>query len=227
MGGKRSPNVTCVNLEALHEVAKNVPCLQLEYLPELIFAKRLGLKSIILLEGMLIGPTFEVAPLIEHLVKNGARTVLDLFCGTGALSLISVQFGAEHVTCVDINIEAALMNLASYVGEKVEVVQCNAYEYKPNRFYDLVIADSLPSITFRKKVAESFLPKLRTFGKTIVIVLGSTYYRSSIKRKARLVNDLLGKALLLDMYGLTYAVHSKDEEIMNSVKQVFKDYLYC
>lgn len=77
-------------------------------------------------------------------------SVLDLYCGTGALAIESLSRGAAHATLVDRDTRAALGNVERLgLGERAELVRADvsrwlaewAREEKPPR-YDLVFVDA-------------------------------------------------------------------------------------
>lgn len=94
-------------------------------------------------------------------VPQGAR-VLELGGGTGVLSFFAAQRAAK-VWCVEMNPEmvaaARRLLVKNPCGERVEVVQADAYEYLPPEPVDVVICEMLHVGMLREKqipVIESF-----------------------------------------------------------------------
>jgi release factor glutamine methyltransferase len=81
----------------------------------------------------------------QHIMGKDVRTktLLDVGCGSGILSLIAARGGAD-VTSVDINpkaVEAALINAAANgLGGKMRVVQSNLFEMvPPGERFDIIV----------------------------------------------------------------------------------------
>lgn len=107
---------------------------------------------------------------ITHLVKPGAK-VLELGGGTGVLSWFAAA-KAEKVWCVEYNpdlVAEAKRFLAQNVnGDRVEVIQGDAFEYLPPEPVDVVICEMIHVAMLREKqvqVIESFKQRyLEKFG---------------------------------------------------------------
>ncbi|ABR90336.1 Uncharacterized conserved protein [Janthinobacterium sp. Marseille] len=107
---------------------------------------------------------------ITHLVAPGAK-VLELGGGTGVLSWFAAA-RAEKVWCVEYNpdlVAEAKRFLAQNVnGERVEVIQGDAFEYLPPEPVDVVICEMIHVAMLREKqvqVIESFKQRyLEKFG---------------------------------------------------------------
>lgn len=107
---------------------------------------------------------------IAHLVAPGAK-VLELGGGTGVLSWFAAA-KAEKVWCVEYNpdlVAEAQRFLAQNVnGERVEVIQGDAFEYLPPEPVDVVICEMIHVAMLREKqvqVIESFKQRyLEKFG---------------------------------------------------------------
>jgi release factor glutamine methyltransferase len=70
------------------------------------------------------------------------RSVLDVGCGSGALSLVAARSGAT-VTAVDINAEAVHATAANATanGLDIEVLQSDLFAALPGRRFDLVVVN--------------------------------------------------------------------------------------
>jgi len=74
----------------------------------------------------------------------GGLTVLDLFCGTGALGLEALSRGAERATFVDTAVGAVVRNVRDLgVGDRSEIVRGDALRFlgRDGPTYDLVLCD--------------------------------------------------------------------------------------
>lgn len=93
---------------------------------------------------------------IDYAVFPGAK-VLELGGGTGVLSWFAA-IKAEKVWCVEFNPELVseakrLLSINQY-GEKVEVVQADAFEYVPPEPVDIVICEMIHTAMLREKQVE-------------------------------------------------------------------------
>jgi len=74
----------------------------------------------------------------------GGLSVLDLFCGTGALGLEALSRGAGRATFVDTAVGAVARNVGDLgVGERVQIVRGDAVRFleRDDGAYDLVLCD--------------------------------------------------------------------------------------
>ena len=73
------------------------------------------------------------------------KSVLDLFCGTGALGIEALSRGAEKVTMVDKDFRSVLLTKENLrlVGAMQKVVKCDALVFldKCNEQFDLILID--------------------------------------------------------------------------------------
>ena len=106
--------------------------------------------------GQKTGFFFDLAD-IRKMVKeiSRGRTVLDLFCYTGAFSLYAASGGALSVTAVDSSqsaIELAKLNSINAGTDDIRFICADAFEFLRNheQQYDIVIVDP-PSFTKSKK----------------------------------------------------------------------------
>ncbi len=112
----------------------------------------------------------------------GGATVLDLFCGTGALAIEALSRGAAGATLVDRDTRAALGNVELLdLGERVELVRSDvprwlarrAEEPEPPRF-DLVFVDAPYRLADRVgQDLDTHLPRLLAAGGRAVIESGA------------------------------------------------------
>ncbi|WP_076591150.1 methyltransferase domain-containing protein [Herminiimonas arsenitoxidans] len=114
---------------------------------------------------------------IDHLVAPGAK-VLELGGGTGVLSWFAAA-KAEKVWCVEYNpdlvVEAKRFLAHNVNGDKVEVIQGDAFEYLPPEPVDVVICEMIHVAMLREKqvqVIESFKQRyLEKFGGPLPIFI--------------------------------------------------------
>lgn len=107
-----------------------------------------------------------------------AATVLDLYCGTGALAIEALSRGAERAVLVDRDTRPALGNVERLgLGERAELVRADvgrwmaaATETSDQRRFDLVFVDAPYRLAGR--VAEDLniqLPRLLTAGGRAIV----------------------------------------------------------
>jgi len=109
--------------------------------------------SWVLMEGSLIvGPDLGLIEGVEEWMKShSVKSVVDLFAGTGALSKVAIMNGAEHATCVDVDLSRAKQTLGA-MKTKASFLERNAFLYAPTTHVDLTIAD--PIIDFSLRFAQ-------------------------------------------------------------------------
>ena len=122
-------------------------------------------------QGLPVRPTTDMAReslfnILNNYVDYEDCTVMDLFAGTGAVSLEFVSRGAKEVTSVEINnqctefIKATAMQFGI---RNLHVVRADAFDLlkRANRRFDIIFADppyaienlaSLPDLVFEKQV---------------------------------------------------------------------------
>jgi 16S rRNA (guanine(966)-N(2))-methyltransferase RsmD len=122
-------------------------------------------------QGLPVRPTTDMAReslfnILNNYVDYEDCTVMDLFAGTGAVSLEFVSRGAKEVTSVEINnqctefIKATAMQFGI---RNLHVVRADVFDLlkRANRRFDIVFADppyaienlaSLPDLVFEKQV---------------------------------------------------------------------------
>lgn len=104
--------------------------------------EKYNLSKLVLAGGTLItGPLYGSIESIEYICNEyDINSMLELFCGSAAHSKIALEHGAEHVECLDVNIGAAKENLEE-CADRVEFHEMDAFEFKPPREFDLILAD--------------------------------------------------------------------------------------
>jgi len=81
---------------------------------------------------------------LENLPLFSMKTVLDLGCGTGILTIAALKLGAEHVTAIDPNpfaIETTVANAQlNNIEKQIDIIQGELKNLKGERF-DLIMAN--------------------------------------------------------------------------------------
>jgi 16S rRNA (guanine966-N2)-methyltransferase len=111
---------------------------------------------------------------------EGAR-VLDLYCGTGALSIEALSRGAASATLIDRDTRAALGNVERLgLGERAELVRADAGRWlagraeSPAARFDLVFVDAPYKLADRVgQLLDSHLPRLLGVGGRAIIESGA------------------------------------------------------
>ncbi|MEM0333064.1 MAG: methyltransferase [Candidatus Aenigmatarchaeota archaeon] len=138
-------------IASIEEVLKNKKISK--YSPALLIAKELKIKYLILEENVITGPAIGTSIIVDKLTKNfKLPKILDLCCGTGALTKISILNGANFSLCVDKNLKAAKENLKE-LGN-VDFLKEDIFRFKTNDFFNLTILD--PPRYLIEKVVERF-----------------------------------------------------------------------
>jgi 16S rRNA (guanine966-N2)-methyltransferase len=100
-------------------------------------------------------------------------SVLDLFCGTGALGIEALSRGAQAAVLVDSDVRLAARNVAALeLGERAEVVRTDALHFlrRERRGFDLVFCDPPYNIAdrFEGELDSLIPPRLSSGGRLIV-----------------------------------------------------------
>ena len=122
-------------------------------------------------QGLPVRPTTDMAReslfnILNNYVDYEDCTVMDLFAGTGAVSLEFVSRGAKEVTSVEINNQCTefIKSTAMQFGiRNLHVVRADVFDLlkRANRRFDIIFADppyaienlaSLPDLVFEKQV---------------------------------------------------------------------------
>ena len=104
---------------------------------------------------------------------SAGASVLDLFCGTGALGIEAISRGAESATLVDQHIQFALRNVNELgLGDRCEVVRADvlAYLRRSRARFDLIFCDPPYNIADRLAVdLDSSIPKRLAEGGRLIL----------------------------------------------------------
>jgi hypothetical protein len=150
--------------------------------------KKYGLNQLLLAGSIISGPDLGSIETLEWILRNNRiETMLDLFCGTGALSKVALQHGVKTCTCVDLSTEAAYRNLADF-RRRTYIIKQDAFSYRPRRKYDLVIADAFldHGLAVVKKLAPFYGAKCKVFMMTLGFV-EDIYWQSLLLTNLRKV----------------------------------------
>jgi 16S rRNA (guanine966-N2)-methyltransferase len=116
-----------------------------------VIAGELGGRRLVAPRGWKVRPTSDrVREAIFSVLGTRVEgaTVLDLYCGTGALAIEALSRGAARATLVDRDTRAALGNIEHLgLGERVELVRADVSRWLARReyadpVYDLVFVDA-------------------------------------------------------------------------------------
>jgi len=111
--------------------------------------------------------------------RVAGASVLDLYCGTGALAIEALSRGAAQATLVDRDTRAALGNVERLgLGERVELVRSDAPSWleslTPARRFDLVFVDAPYRLADRVgQELDSHLPRLLNPGGRAIVESGA------------------------------------------------------
>ncbi len=122
------------------------------------------------------GPTPGITEVLERVLDTlKPKSMLDLFCGSGALSKLAYIKNVEKIKAVDIYVEAAKKNLKKL--KKVEIEEGDALKLDSRR-YDLIVAD--PPEEEIKQVIRELREFKKKYVKAMVIWLGPYHKASKI-----------------------------------------------
>lgn len=125
-----------------------------KYTPSLLIAKELGLKYLIVEENNITGPAVGTTILVDKITKIlKIENMLDLCCGTGALTKIAIENGVKKIFVLDKNLKAVKENLKP-LQKFIEFIEGDIFRFKTTEFFDLVVLD--PPRYLIEKIVERF-----------------------------------------------------------------------
>ncbi|MEM5832070.1 MAG: methyltransferase [Candidatus Aenigmatarchaeota archaeon] len=201
---------------SIDEVMKNGKISK--YSPALLIAKELNLKYLVIEEDIITGPAVGTSIIVDKLTRNFKfNKILDLCCGTGALTKISILNGVNFSTCVDKNLKAVKENLKEF--KNVKFLKKDIFKLKINEFFDLTILDP-PRYLIEKVVKKFNFENLNT--NILVFWHGSSeekewhYYVKSVMEK------YFKKIYSFSIYGEEFFLCSKTKEGIKILDKFFK-----
>ncbi len=150
-----------------------------------VIAGELGGRSLVAPRGWKVRPTSDrvreaiFSALGEHVVD---ATVLDLYCGTGALAIEALSRGAEHAVLVDRDTRPALGNVERLgLRERTELVRADVGRWlaalpedSERRRFDLVFVDAPYRLADRvAQDLNTHLPRLLASGGRAIVESGA------------------------------------------------------
>jgi SAM-dependent methyltransferase len=139
-----------MKLVTIREIVKSEKMSSLS--PLLLIAKELKLNYLIEENGLITGPAVGLSILIDKITKQlPIKSMLDLCCGSGAITKIANRNGVKKIVCVDKNTKAAELNIGKIDGIKIvkeDIMKCEIEDH-----FDLIVLDApreiLPKISRR------------------------------------------------------------------------------
>jgi 16S rRNA G966 N2-methylase RsmD len=143
----------------------------------------------------IVGPVPDMILGLELLFKNANfKNVLDLFCGTGALSKVALSLGSERVTAIDIDCKAAMRELN---GTGAKIIEQDIFEWDVEEQYDLCIIDATYTLGYR--VTKELMPKLVKCCNLIMLDVGlkeDEYWCNKILNEMQNFGIIVSKAFV-------------------------------
>jgi SAM-dependent methyltransferase len=150
-----------MRLVSLRDIVKNGKMSSLS--PLLLIAKELNLNYLIEENGLITGPAVGLSILIDKITKQlPIKSMLDLCCGSGAITKIANRNGVKKIVCVDKNTKAAELNIEKTNG--IKIVKEDIMKFEIEDYFDLIVLDApreiLPKISRR---FDEFIKKSNIF----------------------------------------------------------------
>jgi 16S rRNA G966 N2-methylase RsmD len=150
-----------MKLVTLREIVKSG---EISFLsPLLLIAKELKLNYLIEENGLITGPAVGLSILIDKITKQlPIKSMLDLCCGSGAITKIANRNGVKKTVCVDKNTKAAELNIGKI--NDIEIIKEDIMKFEIEDYFDLIVLDApreiLPKISRR---FDEFIKKSNIF----------------------------------------------------------------
>jgi 16S rRNA (guanine966-N2)-methyltransferase len=150
-----------------------------------VIAGDLGGRQLVAPRGWKVRPTSDRAREAIFSVlgdRVSGASVLDLYCGTGALAIEALSRGAASATLVDRDTRAALGNIENLgLGERVELVRADVARWLESReggeekpIFDLVFIDAPYRLADRVgQELDTHLPRLLNEGGRAIVESGA------------------------------------------------------
>lgn len=140
-----------------------------KFSPLALISEKLKVKWMMLWEGYIYGPAPGITEALDLLITVlKPKSMLDLFCGSGALSKLAYSKGVEKIVSVDLYPDAALRNLRRCRG--IKVIGGDALSLQLGEQFDLLVAD--PPEELVEKLLENLDRLRRLFRLAALIWLG-------------------------------------------------------
>ena len=191
-----------------------------KYSPIYLLAKKLKLKYLIKEENLFTGPAIGLASVIDKITKNlPIKNMLDLCCGTGALSKIALLNGVKRVSCLDLRIEVAKENLEEF-KEKIEFIEEDVFKFKPKKFYDLIVLDA--PINLIEDLLNEFIPKIKKKCNLFVMWHGSAEENEWNEWVRNCLRKIFSKLIEVGSYGEEISCCSSTKKGKRWLEKLFK-----
>jgi len=149
-----------------------------------VIAGELGGQRLVAPRGWKVRPTSDRAreAIFSALGDVGGASVLDLYCGTGALAIEALSRGAARAVMVDRDTRAALGNVQRFeLGERVDLVRADVTRWLAGRLadgdaavFDLVFVDAPYRLADRVgQELDTHLPRLLGEGGRAIVESGA------------------------------------------------------
>lgn len=183
--------------------------------PIALICMRLKVEWLPYMHRYVYGPTPGITEVLERVLDAlKPKSMLDLYCGSGALSKLAYIKNVEKIKAVDIYVEAAKKNLKKL--KRVEIEEGDALKFDGGR-YDLVVADP------PEEEIKNLIRKLREFKKkyvkAMVIWLGPYHKASKIIKT--LSRDR--KCIIVEAWGDAVGILWKKSEHKEAIRKALRN----
>ncbi|MEM3397748.1 MAG: hypothetical protein QW724_01230 [Nitrososphaerota archaeon] len=185
------------------------------YSPIALICSKLKVRWLPYMDGYIYGPTPGITELLARTLSLlKPESMLDLFCGSGALSKLAYIMNVKNVKAVDIYVEAAYKNLGKLKNVKIE--QRDALEIGNEEKYSILVAD--PPEEKIEELVNRF-PRLKKLYVDVAIVWVGPYSKTG-KVIKKLSRDK--KCLVVEAWGDAIAVFWKTRKHKTLLEKAIK-----
>ncbi len=136
-----------------------------------------NLRYVFVAGNVISGPSIAMIKFLKkYLQSNNPKTVIDLFAGSCALSLVAMNHNISRIIAIDRNIDTIIKNFIQQNSKgSIELTERNIFESVIDLDCDLIVAD--PFYGFADKFLELYMSQILSKKISTILNLGFIFYK--------------------------------------------------
>ncbi|MEM5815259.1 MAG: methyltransferase [Candidatus Aenigmatarchaeota archaeon] len=189
------------------------------YSPPILIAKELGLKYLVVEEENITGPAIGTSILVDKITRNiKIEKMLDLCCGSGAITKIAIKNGVKISVCIDKNLKAAKENLKNE-EKKIILEKRDIFSFKNDDNFELIVLDP-PRYLIEKVIHKFSFDSLKTH---LFVMWHGSYLEEEWNFFVRnILRKFFDKVYSFSIYGEELSICSKTKLGGKMLKKIFR-----